>query len=159
LFSIDSAQYILRAPQRRASDRIKASFGKLGRVDMRFVRESIKESAPPLKGICSGSDTVTESGHYVGFFAFRGEHGYTRVRVHSAAGTITKKPALTCNWAKFEKPGKKASKKPSEPEEKEAAEVQSVRLIAVAPVRHVVLIADRIAFKAGRHPSSLSNFI
>jgi hypothetical protein len=91
--------YTLKAPQRPGSDTIKASLGKLGRIDMRFVGDSKKEEAPPE--FCTGGKTRSERGHWVGHFVFRGEQGYTQVDARRASGTVDTQPRLICHPGKL----------------------------------------------------------
>jgi hypothetical protein len=93
------AVYSLRAPQRGEVDGIKARIGHLGRIDVRFVPESV-ERKPPFESTCPGPDTIVETGRYVGFLSFHGEHGYTRVQAHQAEGTIKREPARVCHRRK-----------------------------------------------------------
>ncbi|MFT3865356.1 MAG: hypothetical protein QM729_13875 [Solirubrobacterales bacterium] len=109
-------------PYRRPhdSDAINARIGGLGRIDVRFVRESVKKE-PPFLSECHGGKTVIEEGDFVGTISFRGERGYTRVRAHHAFGTITKSPALTCRFHQSKTEKAEAKKRV----EKEEAEIES----------------------------------
>jgi hypothetical protein len=87
--------YTLTAPQPRGSNGIKASLGKLGRIDLRFVPEEVEEKKPFVP-VCDGEKTRVELGHFVGLIEFRGEHGYTRVRATRAGGGVVVEPAPSC---------------------------------------------------------------
>jgi hypothetical protein len=156
LFSTRSAEYAMPFRQPHGSDSIKARIGSLGRIDVRFVPEASKE-VPPFFSFCKGGKTVNEIGRYVGFIAFRGEHGYTRVRAHSAFGSVTRQPALTCDASKVgeseRQPHEKAKQGQGE------REVQEVELKAVVPSTHVSFLADRLSTKRKGHGYSLTNFI
>ena len=82
-----SASYIV--PQRGpAQSGIHASFGKLGRVSLRF-----RPSGPPKLGLeppgnCRGRTSTKQNGRFVGSFRFRGERGFTSVRATSAEGQV-----------------------------------------------------------------------
>lgn len=94
--SIVAASYKLRVRRSPGSDRIEASLGKLGRIEMRFVPESSYEEEP-LFPICQGEKEAIEEGQYVGLFEFHGEHGFTRTRVRRAPGWVSVAPAPTCH--------------------------------------------------------------
>lgn len=94
--SLVVTDYKLEADQPRGSDQIKASLGKLGRIEMRFVPESVHEEEPLLP-ICKGERDMIEEGHFVGLFEFHGEHGYTRARVKRAPGSVLIVPAHSCH--------------------------------------------------------------
>lgn len=87
--------YSIPYRQPAGSDHIKARIGGLGRIDVRFVPESVKEE-PPFRSECHGGKTVLEEGQFVGQISFHGERGYTRVRARHAGGFITKSPHLIC---------------------------------------------------------------
>jgi hypothetical protein len=86
-----SATYITAIPK-RSGNRIEAKIGRLGRIDVDFVRDSSR-SLPALH--CRGAGT-REKGHFVGLIAFRGARGFTRVRRRVTAGTVTRRAADTC---------------------------------------------------------------
>ncbi len=88
--------YTLQAPQPRGSNAIKASLGRFGRIDVRFVPESTEE-VEPLLPVCKSELETIELGRYVGVIAFRGERGYTQVRSEHAAGGVSIKPAPSCH--------------------------------------------------------------
>lgn len=67
-------------------DRIKARFGKLGRVSVRFKAKRAKRIGP-RKG-CTGKPAMDRSGVFVGTIRFRGEGGYTRVAARRAQGRV-----------------------------------------------------------------------
>jgi hypothetical protein len=69
---------------------IRASFGHLGEVSMHF-RPSGKERRRHVSRKCleeRPSSISSRLGFFVGTFKFRGEHGYTHVVAHRAAGAI-----------------------------------------------------------------------
>jgi hypothetical protein len=90
-----SSSYKLQAAQPPGSEEIRASLGQLGRVEMKFLVDSVHEEEP-LLSICKGEKDKVEEGHFVGLFEFRGEDGYTRTRVRRAAGGVLIAPAPTC---------------------------------------------------------------
>jgi hypothetical protein len=91
--------YSLPAPQSPGSDDIKARIGSLGKIDVRFVPGSTKKRVPKLPG-CTGGETVTETGHFVGQVSFHGEQGYTDVSLSRAAGTVVSETPPKCKGGK-----------------------------------------------------------
>lgn len=72
-----------------APERLKASFGKLGEISMRF-RESSNRRWFGKKRRCRGKGRfVVRRGVFVGSFRFRGEGGYPQVHVHRVKGAIS----------------------------------------------------------------------
>jgi hypothetical protein len=92
---IKEALYTLAAPQSPGSDDIKARIGGLGKIDVHFVAESTKKAQPRLPG-CTGGETITVTGHFVGQISFRGEQGFTRVGATRAVGSVTNETAPKC---------------------------------------------------------------
>ncbi len=71
-----------------APERLQATFGKLGKISMRF-RESRHRPWFGKKRRCRGADRfVVRRGVFVGSFRFRGEDGYLKVRTQRAKGSI-----------------------------------------------------------------------
>jgi hypothetical protein len=69
-------------------ERLQATFGKFGRVSMRF-RESRHRPWFGKRRRCRGADRlVRRRGVFVGNLRFRGEGGYVSVRAHRAKGVI-----------------------------------------------------------------------
>jgi hypothetical protein len=93
--AVISAEYTLQASQPPGSTEIKASLGRLGRIDVHFVSES-KNEVEALLPLCAGEKDTVESGTFVGLFEFRGEHGYTRSRRRSMLGSVTIQPPRSC---------------------------------------------------------------
>lgn len=98
-----STEYTLDAPQPSGSNGIKASLGKFGRIEVRFIPQSEAEVAALLP-VCKGEKYRVLVGEFVGLIAFRGEHGYTRVRRKRAFGTVGIAPAPTCQKSIGRKP-------------------------------------------------------
>jgi hypothetical protein len=72
-----------------APERLKASFGKLGEISMRF-RESSNRRWFGKKRRCRGKGRfVVRRGVFVGNFSFQGEGGYPAIRVHRVKGSIS----------------------------------------------------------------------
>jgi hypothetical protein len=77
---------------------IDASIGRLGRIDVRFIARS--RTHKPNEGECVGSGTTAERGRFVGQIAFRGERGYTQVKVRQAPGEVIREGAQACPESK-----------------------------------------------------------
>jgi hypothetical protein len=70
-------------------ERLRATFGRLGQISMRF-RESRHRPWFGKKRRCRGAGRfVVRRGVFVGNFKFRGEDGRLKLRVHRAKGSIT----------------------------------------------------------------------
>jgi hypothetical protein len=77
---------------------MKADFGTLGTVRVRFHAERTKTVDPP-KG-CTGSKQKRETGVWRGKIRFKGEGGYTKVRTRKAHGTVLLTRNLKCRGPK-----------------------------------------------------------
>jgi hypothetical protein len=77
--------------------RIAASFGKFGKVDVRFrPKGQVLESGPRRR--CRGADHFTSRlGVFLGGVRFSGEGGYVAVRSHRARGRIRSPLHLDCS--------------------------------------------------------------
>lgn len=85
--SLTATSYLARGTATAA--RLQASFGRLGRISMRFRPSAAKARLVP-GGRCHGIGTrLTRRGVFVGSFRFRGEGGYAAVHLHRAKGTIS----------------------------------------------------------------------
>lgn len=84
---VAATQYVARGVQN--PERMQATFGRFGRVSMRF-RESRHQPWFGKPRRCRGRDRfVVRRGVFVGNLRFRGEHGYLPVHVHRAKGVIS----------------------------------------------------------------------
>jgi hypothetical protein len=87
-----SASYEVRG--RVSRHRIKADFGRFGRVFLRFHGKprSFPAPAPRRKSRprrrCSGRPPERETGHFRGTIVFRGQRGFTRLAVGKAPGEV-----------------------------------------------------------------------
>jgi hypothetical protein len=88
-----SILYFGKVPRNHGTDFV-ARLGDLGRVDVRFRRESTV--LLPTEGECVGEGTTLERGRFVGTIVFRGERGYTDVKVGGARGEVSREAARTC---------------------------------------------------------------
>jgi len=83
------------APGRVARGRIAASFGRRGRVGVRFRPSRRRKVEAPPRG-CKGKPHVTRWGVFVGTIRFAGERGYTRLRLDRARGRTHSTPGWKC---------------------------------------------------------------
>lgn len=80
----------------RASQRgVRARFGSLGEVSVRFDPTRWTKRRRPPRG-CRGKPSVQRFGFFRGKIVFRGEGGYTRVRHRRAKGSVTTRPRWRC---------------------------------------------------------------
>ena len=157
---------IYKLPMRlaRRPDEIKARLGRLGRIDMRFVADSVSEE-PATGPACNGPDSVFEKGHWVGLIVFHGEQAYTRVDAHRAKGEISKIPALTCHepnpnsaeMKKLERELEELEDKEGETEAEEAEGFQQLALTALVG-EEVALVASRTSGEMKGKKVSMSTF-
>ncbi|HEX5375898.1 MAG TPA: hypothetical protein VFW48_07045 [Solirubrobacterales bacterium] len=81
--------------------RIKASFGRFGRIAVRF-RPSGRVTKSASRRHCRGPDRYTNRfGVFVGNVRFTGEQGYVAVRAHRAKGRIRSPLRLRCSSRGF----------------------------------------------------------
>lgn len=66
-------------------ERLQATFGKFGKLSMRFRRS---RNRAPDRNCVFGRVLIKQHGLFVGSLRFRGEHGYVSLRLHRAKGTI-----------------------------------------------------------------------
>ncbi len=92
--AISAAEYTLPLRRKLEPGEIVAGLGHLGRIDVHFVPKEAKKSKAPES--CAGEAIVTEEGHYIGFFSFHGERGFTRVESHRSPGAIVTEPLGKC---------------------------------------------------------------
>jgi len=85
--STGSAAYLVRRQAARP-DQIKASFGKLGRIALRFQPSGPPKAQSALGSECVGSAPTRQKGRFTGSLRFRGEGGFTTVHSSSVKGEI-----------------------------------------------------------------------
>ena len=66
-----------------AGPNIHFRLGKEADVDLRFVPDQVTEHEYPN---CTGGSEITERGHFVGRFSFRGREGFSRFDAHRVDG-------------------------------------------------------------------------
>jgi hypothetical protein len=121
---------------------MQASFGRLGKVSLRFRPSGkVRRVRVPRKCLKERPPVVTAKlGTFAGSFEFRGERGYTKASTHRVAGAIGDPLANTDKELECETPVTKAQAK---------RELQEVVLGAADRHAH-------IAFQASRLPVQLS---
>jgi hypothetical protein len=88
---VAATQYLARGVER--PERLRATFGKFGRISMHF-RESRHRPWAGKRRRCRGPDRfVVRRGVFVGSLHFRGEDGYLTIHIHRAKGSITTRAA------------------------------------------------------------------
>jgi hypothetical protein len=85
----------------RVTDRVvKANFGRLGRVSVRFHRIGKPKTGggplPPLE--CKGKNPIREWGRFEGVIRFHGEQGYTDVSVKGTKGLVVHRFKRKCQF-------------------------------------------------------------
>ena len=79
---------------------IRATFGDLGAIAMRFRPSGAVTHSKPQKG-CVGADRYTiHHGVFVGSLRFRGEGGYVSVKAHRVAGESRTPLSLDCGGSR-----------------------------------------------------------
>lgn len=82
-----------------SAKRIKARFGHLGRVSLRFKASQKKPHLiPKPEDSCKGGGKLVEPGVFVGRIEFEGEQGYTSVHANRARGKITHAKKAICRY-------------------------------------------------------------
>lgn len=88
-----SATYSVKG--RTFSRQLKARFGDLGQIAVRFQpRGKPERLAPPKR--CKGRDRTLSEGIFTGTISFNGEHGYTRVTKTRVLGSVRSSQAWRC---------------------------------------------------------------
>jgi hypothetical protein len=76
--------------------RIKARFGSLGRVALRFHPHGKAHLRKEPESGCQGGDSLVQLGTFVGKLDFEGEQGYTRIHARRIQGTVTHTKRQVC---------------------------------------------------------------
>jgi hypothetical protein len=77
--------------------RIKARFGRLGQIDMRWTPTSKREVTAEPQGDCRGRKALIQQGVWDGNFTFRGENSYTKAHVKRITGIAVHTFREVCN--------------------------------------------------------------
>jgi hypothetical protein len=88
--SLTATSYVARGTAN--AHRLQASFGRFGRISMRFHASRAAARLEP-GGTCRGIlSLLVRRGVFVGTLRFRGEDGYVSIDAHRVAGTISRFP-------------------------------------------------------------------
>jgi hypothetical protein len=82
--------------------RLKARFGNLGRVSVRFHSDNGPPRVLQPAKNCRGRGEIVDRGHWVGRIEFEGEQAYTTVHASRARGKVIKTPKQTCSLPEAE---------------------------------------------------------
>lgn len=94
-FAYSGTGYAVRPQRSIGSGVLRASFGSIGRVDLRF-EPSGKTKVGHTAKHCRGRSPQTEYGEYRGTVSLRGEDGYFEVRAKRADGIRRRTYRLSC---------------------------------------------------------------
>lgn len=98
-----TVQYFARGAAGKG--RIKARFGGLGRVALRFHPRGNAHLRKARERNCRGGDSLIQPGVFVGKLDFEGEQGYTRIHVNRIKGTVTHTKRQVCKTIGSEEEG------------------------------------------------------
>jgi hypothetical protein len=79
---------------------IKARFGRLGQISLRFHPSQRPHRVPQPPGNCKGAGELVEPGVFVGRIEFVGEGRYTEVHARRAEGEVRKRAKEVCRQEK-----------------------------------------------------------
>ncbi len=82
-----SVAYMVSRRRARPGE-LRATFGKLGRLAVRFVPSGPPKPVPQAADGCRGPNPTSQEGHFVGTIHFRGEQGFTVVDARRAHGQV-----------------------------------------------------------------------
>lgn len=85
-------------PARKAKttpEHLRARFGRFGKVDVRFVAKGKPRKRLP-RG-CKGKPDIVQRGVWKGLLRFKGQGGFTKVKVRSTRGSVTRYGAYMCD--------------------------------------------------------------
>ena len=125
-------------------NRIAASFGRLGSVDMRF-RPSGRVVESHFRHHCRGPDHVTSLlGVFVGNLRFHGEKRFVSVRAHRAKGSVRSPLQLRCSGRRGRFASRSRRARPIRPHP------SAVPTFLEVGRRHAVDSTELLAFNAGK---------
>jgi hypothetical protein len=99
-----TVQYAARGAASKG--KIKARFGSLGRVGLRFHPHGKARLFNEPAGNCRGGDSLIQPGVFVGKLDFEGEQGYTRIHANRVKGTVTHTRRQVCKHSGGDEGGK-----------------------------------------------------
>lgn len=88
-----SAEYTV--PAKISSDGFRARFGRLGEMSVRIASAG-RVKPTVVSEICKREKATKQRVVFEGRIRFRGEHGFTRLRLHHARGTVTRTLRQSC---------------------------------------------------------------
>lgn len=113
-------------PGRVSTRGVWARFGNRGRIAVEFRPSgSLTRRVPPDR--CTGKPRVTKFGTFVGTIRFAGEHGFTRVDVKRARGSVHAPRQWRCRPRHGRGGGPPCRSEPSGPEESIVLDAESQR--------------------------------
>lgn len=95
------ALYAVRTHSRLANGVLRARFGSIGRVDLRFQPSGKTKRGGPQKG-CKGPRSLIEFGRARGTVSLRGEDGYFRIDRTAGTTELERSPRLVCDRGQAE---------------------------------------------------------
>lgn len=102
-FSISYSIYAARNRANLKDGVVRARFGSLGRVSLRFRPSGRMSRRDPRSG-CEGGLRTTRRGRFVGELSFRGEGDYFHVSSPEGNGYVVQSPRLECEKGQAEPP-------------------------------------------------------
>jgi len=87
---------VVRSQASLARGVVRARFGSLGGLSLRFRPNGRVEAQESVQSGCEGTPAFTEYGRFVGHADFRGERGYLRLSRSGSAGAISHSFRLRC---------------------------------------------------------------
>jgi hypothetical protein len=94
-FKLTNSSYAVRNRGDLGHGVVRARFGAMGRVSLRFRPSRRVRKLDPQPG-CEGGAKTTEYGRFVGHISFRGEGGYLHVSSPKGKAYIAHSPRLRC---------------------------------------------------------------
>jgi hypothetical protein len=93
--SIAAVLYAVHLRGSLASGTVRARFGSLGSLSLRFRPNGRVRDEGVRRG-CEGPSTITEHGRFVGKVTFHGEDDYLDFSLPGGSGELTRSPELIC---------------------------------------------------------------
>jgi hypothetical protein len=106
-FKVSYSIYAARNLGDLAQGLVRARFGSLGRVALRFRQSGRMTKDDPQPG-CEGGSETTEEGRFVGHLRFRGEGDYFHVSSAKGKAYIVRSPRLRCKKGQATEPHHKS---------------------------------------------------
>ena len=100
-FNVSYSVYAVRNEGSLEDGVVRARFGSLGRVALRFRPSGRTRRSDPQPG-CEGGSLTAQRGRFVGHLSFRGEGDYFHVASARGKGYIAQWPRLSCEQGEAE---------------------------------------------------------